>query len=511
MNRRVILAIALLAVVALGVGLNTMGNDSGSAEPAGFDPVTWLPDVWQVALGGDPSGPDAAGGPVLTWDARLTPDDVAALDQMAREVALAELTGAHPSELGTYFARNHPVIGPLGPPPSGAATRHCTEAEIRTVAGAPLPVAGVVKLAVVWQARCPFLVPSAGPGERPEAISFLYALPASTMDPLASRWGGWVPVHPLAVPGAASAARGMARVPSEWELETLEGCVDDGVLVRGELVYAWAALCAEATAAGVSLVATEGWRSPGDQQRLWERAVSRWGAEEARRRIAFSDGERCLSRHCAGEAIDIKSDPATLAWLRAPVGCLIDGVFHATSGTCTGQVVERVARYGFAFTIASSPGHLDYLAGTTDIDADWYGDCTPGPVAVVDLVRLVFTCRAIEAGLSLDTAATVAANAVAVAQCTSAFNPASIAHGGRFVNNVNPATGTIDDRAGVFGLSEAVAANHVVGGSAARGEAWANVDGAARLWVHERSWGRWGFDPFGCAAGDDGAQLRVLD
>jgi len=512
------LVLAAMGVALWGAGLFPGAPATGPAPS--FDPASWLPEAWEVALGGDPAGPGAEVAPVLAWAGEFDATTVGHLTALADEVARAELSGVHADDLAPYFATHHALAGvdapppdeapPGGPPPPRPDSRHCRDIVIRGVAGTGLPVGDAVKLAVIWQAQCPFTPPGVRAGTVVESISFLYAQPTGAFDPLGARWGGWVPVHPITLAGAATAARGRGSVATSWELEPLGECAADGETARGEVVAAWQALCDEATRAGVGLLAIEGWRSPQQQARLWREAVRRWGVDEARRRIAFSDGQHCESRHCSGEAIDVAPEPTVLAWLREPVGCLVDGTYVAGPEGCAGLVVQRVARYGFAFTSASSVGHLDYLAGTRDLDSQLYGDCTPGPVSVPDLVHLVFLCRTLEAGITLDEAQQVARQAVAVARCISAFDPAALSQSGRRASASEPSTGVRSDRVGVFGLSAAVADNHVVGGAPARGETWANVDGAARLYVHERTWGRWGWDPFPCTGIGEADGVPVL-
>jgi hypothetical protein len=529
--------VAVVGTAAALLSIRDRNSDNNTDGLGFFDPVTWLPPAWEIELGGDPSGPGEAVSPQLPHVGELTADDIAALEKLGRDVAAAEATGQGRDGLDWYFPRNHPKVGAPDDPPSGEADRFCRDVTVLDVAAATLPLGGV-KIAVRWRGICPFgpLKHDGEAGDQTSALNFLYATRVLSPDPrdqAAQRWGGWVPVHVLDVPGAAAAARKAGRTPSAWELEELVECSLGPVVARGEVVYAWQQLCQEALGAQVPLLAVEGFRDPQQQAALYQRAIRFYGASEARQRVSFSDGETCLSRHCAGEAIDIQPSPEVLAWLQEPVGCLdsdpgntttegVDGEPAGSSGdssgrslednrqSCTGLIVTRAARYGFAFTVPSSPGHLDYLAGTTDIDGNWYGDCTPGPLAVVDQIQLIFTCRALEAGTSLAEAQQTGIDAIEVARCTSALNPSSVAHGGRFINGVNPITGHRDDRSGLFGLSAAIADNFVIGGAETRQQVWAGIDGAARLWVHERLWGRWGWDPFGCAAGDDGNGVQML-
>lgn len=108
-----------------------------------------------------------------------------------------------------------------------------------------------------------------------------------------------------------------------------------------------------------------------------------------------------------------------------------------------------------------------------------------------------------ESGLGYETPASVVDEALAVAQCTSNLDPGFVAHGGKYLEQPHPLTGDVDTRTGIFGLSAAVAARWIPSpytGSMAT----ANIDAAARIYLDERSWGRWGWAPFACAAADDG-------
>jgi len=160
-------------------------------------------------------------------------------------------------------------------------------------------------------------------------------------------------------------------------------------------------------------------------------------------------------------------------------------------------------RFGFVAPQPDHPYHIEFALGTLDDDAEIYGDCTPGGIPVRERVVAVFLCRIMESGFGGSTSGTVLSEALAVAECTSGLDPGFLAHGGRFANVPSPRTGFPDTRSGVFGLSEEVARRWIPAPFSAF-TATANIDAAARIYIEERSWGRWGWGPFACAAADDG-------
>jgi hypothetical protein len=153
--------------------------------------------------------------------------------------------------------------------------------------------------------------------------------------------------------------------------------------------------------------------------------------------------------------------------------------------------------------------HIEFSLGTLSVDAETYGDCTPGGVPVPNRVSLVFRCRALEAGLGLQEAERLSKEAYLVAQCSSKFESGFASFEGRFRQTPNPSTGFTDDRVGIFGLSGEIAARWLMAGESLY-SATANIDAAARIYVEERSWGRWGWDLFACATGSDGLTKPVI-
>lgn len=68
------------------------------------------------------------------------------------------------------------------------------------------------------------------------------------------------------------------------------------------LAAAYAAAAAEANAEGVTLWITSGYRTPGEQEALWEDGLQTYGSPEAARRWVLPPNE---STHVSGQAIDV--------------------------------------------------------------------------------------------------------------------------------------------------------------------------------------------------------------
>lgn len=518
-----LLALVTLAVVAT-LSVLWIKDRGGPVvdEQGAVNPTTWFAPSWEDALGGDAPTPEGAAID-LTQVASLTdipPQHRLAVARLAADIATASASGLNHALYGTYFARNHPVIAAPELPPSGASARYCSDVEIVATSSFLLPIApsgSFVKSLVLWRGSCPFPPPSISSIEgSPIYVAFVYlarsdVYPHETAPELLAAYNGWVPIRPTEMPGATSWSRPIPTPPAPWEVAEVEGCSLAGVLVRTEVAAAYAGLCAEARAQGVQLLAIDGLRNAEEQRRRFDAAVQEFGSERAARvRVAFSDGERCESTHCAGEALDVSPGDVITTWLGMVVGCIEpSGVFTGAPCTPGAQPVSRIERYGFTRPNPTYPFHLEYALGTLSIDAELYGDCTPGAVDVRDQVQLVFQCRSMEAGLSRAEAISAGPIAVAIAECSSQLNPAASSFDGRFRTAANPATGYPDDRSGLFAISSAVAERWMAPNSSLR-TPLTNIDIAARLYVEERVWGRWGWDPFACAAADDGTVQRSV-
>ncbi|WP_433122695.1 M15 family metallopeptidase [Arthrobacter koreensis] len=124
-----------------------------------------------------------------------------------------------------------------------------------------------------------------------------------------------------------------------------DGDVGDGVSAFDEghaavtnldpaLLGALRTAAVDASAAGVGIVVTSGWRSPEYQQRLLQDAVTQYGSEaEAARWVATAE----TSAHVRGDAVDV-GPYAAIDWLT------ING-----------------AGYGLCQVYANEPWHFEYL------------------------------------------------------------------------------------------------------------------------------------------------------
>ena len=473
-----------------------------------LDPTMWFAPQWTDLLGGDALTPQEA---LLDLDALrqatdLDSTDIPGVSKLMFDLTMSAASGADQGRFGDYFARNHPQ---LSAPQAGLGS-FCTDVSVEAVSTFTLPVSPIgsfVKSLVVWSGSCPNPPPSLnGPVGKPLFVSFLYAarsemLPYDTAN-LASSFGGWVPVRPVEVPGARFDAASAASLPSPWETTTLTECSLSDVQVRLEVAAAFAQLCSAAE--GVPLVAVEGLRTPEEQQTRFDDARDSYGSEQAARsRVAFSDGFLCESLHCAGEAIDLAPNESVLEWLQATTACLSGSSVSEPPCAETSRPVSRLERYGFVAPHPKQPFHIEYALGTFDADAEIYGDCTPGGVQVPERIVYIFKCRIMESGFGPTTPQSVLDEALEIARCTSGFDPGFSSFGGRYRNSPNPATGSTDDRIGIFGLSKSVSARWIPTPYQAS-SATANIDAAARIYVEERTWGRRGWGPFACAAADDG-------
>ena len=499
------LLVGCFLVLAAGFIMLPKGR---SSESYTLDPTMWFAPQWTDLLGGDALTPQEA---IVDLDAlRRATDlgsrDIPGVSKLMFELAMSSASGIGQERFGGYFARNHPQ---LTTPQAGLGS-FCANVDVGAVSTFILPVppsGSFVKSLVVWSGSCPNPPPSLnGTVGRPLFVSFLYAARAEVLpydvSEIAALFGGWVPVRPVEIPGARLVASSMPAAPSSWEITSLTECSLPGVQVRLEVAAAFARLCSAAE--GIPLVAVEGLRTPEEQRARFDEALDSYGSEQAARsRVAFSDGFLCESLHCAGEAIDLAPNETVLDWLQATTACLSGSSVFEPPCAETSRPVSRLERYGFISPHPKQPFHIEYALGTFDADAEIYGDCTPGGVQVPERVVYIFKCRIMEAGFGPTTPQSVIDEALEIAKCTSGFDPGFSSFGGRYRNSPNPATGSTDDRTGVFGLSQDVSARWIPAPYQAS-SATANIDAAARIYVEERTWGRRGWGPFACAAADDG-------
>jgi len=502
-NPRLLALVA--AVVALAVVYTVRGGNGTLGEPS-FEPTTWFAPQWEEILGGDAPTAQATSldATALARATDLSARDVPAVSALMADLAFAAASGSGREPFDAYFARNHRRIGQATIP----GGEFCRDVSVLAVSSFTLPIAptgSFVKSLVAWTGNCPYPPPSLfGEGVAPVYVNFLYAARTEVLPYEVPQlpYGGWAPLHPVEIPGTRMFAGTATSLPDAWEVRDLAACALPGVAARIEIATAFEALCQEAN--GLPLLAVEGLRSPEEQLERFERAVASYGSERAARaRVAYSDGGICESMHCAGEAIDVAPEEGVLRWLQAEVACLGPSGLSSSPCGAGARPVTRLERYGFVAPHASQPYHLEFAIGTLDADADLYGDCTPGGVPLRERIVAVFTCRIMESGLGYETPASVIGEAIAVAQCTSNLDPGFVVHGGKYVDRPHPTTGGLDTRTGIFGLSAEVAARWIPSPYTAA-MATANIDAAARIYLDERSWGRWGWAPFACASADDG-------
>ncbi|MFI6865421.1 M15 family metallopeptidase [Nocardia sp. NPDC050406] len=99
-----------------------------------------------------------------------------------------------------------------------------------------------------------------------------------------------------------------------------QGTVPSGQAVAADtsgldplLALAYDMAAAEAHAQGVPLSITSGYRTPGEQQAMWEDGIATYGSPDAARRWVLPPEE---STHVSGQAIDV-GPQAGAAWLEA--------------------------------------------------------------------------------------------------------------------------------------------------------------------------------------------------
>lgn len=453
-------------------------SSSREAAPVGLETRArefYAPE-WGGVLGGD-----SVEGASITFSklnelSNLGVEAGVVRDAVAR-VLRADLTGEGREEFSSYFVAV----------PEAA----CTGVSVIGVSPFSMGVVGgieYVKAIAAWSGTC--RVP---PSAEPVFVSTLYM----------QREVGesaWQPVREGAIAQTAESV-GAVDLPA-WALGPLECAVD--VRARWEVAAAWSAMCTDAAAAGVPLVAVSGWRSAGEQANRFLGAVEFYGSrEEAERYVAFSDRAACASRHCAGEAIDVQMDQAASTWLREVVGCRrsVGGVVLGASCRPGEEPISRMEQYGFVEPLASSPGHLEYVLPVNAVSADGCEDSTGGAPAAV--VASVFRCTLRELGEVNDD---VVREALVVAECESGLNPRAEQLQGAYRNEAHPQSGRKYEGSGLFGLTRAQVRDFVAGGRVE--DPWANTLAAARIFVAERQSGREGWGPFVCARGD--AAVRAV-
>jgi hypothetical protein len=186
------------------------------------------------------------------------------------------------------------------------------------------------------------------------------------------------------------------------------------------------------------------------------------------------------------------------------VGC-VDADGDVSAGTTCpvgGSPVPRSEQYGFAATLSSDPGYLEFTLpiGSGAGGSLGAADCDPAGVPVPDMVAAIFRCRLARDGISGAEQDTIVAQAEVISRCESGWNATAEAFGGRFASTPDPADGQLYTEQGVFMIDAATAnSGWVEGGSGALQNPVANINGAASLWLATRGW-----EQFGCATGVTG-------
>lgn len=477
-SRRRSPVVRTLAAVTAGILLSACSGtgDGGTVDSAVEPPEAVFPERWAAVLGSDDAVDIEA---IRTESGRDTFDDAAAARLVVERLLVAETTGAGRVAFDSWFEQadvepacsNVEVIGVL-----------VDELDVdRSQARGSDVEARWAKALAVWNGNC-FVAD---------------AEPRSTVVYLRATNDVWAPVRPGAIPQVPVEQFVPNGVVPDWALSELRGCTAVDTAARLEVTEAWELLCAEAQRSSVALTAVEGFRTAGEQQALLERAEDIYGADGAARRIAYSDGEVCESKHCAGVAIDIVPDPNTLAWLDTPVGCA-DMTSGAPVDVCEGasRPVTRSESFGFTRPLASSPGHLEFVFPLLRIDGG--GDCAaPVTAGVLEQIVSAWRCVLSRSGLTRDQRRDVVAHALTVAASCSELDPAWRYEQGRFVSTIDPRTGRTHTEAGLFALRAPLRDGWTPAGEdpdSVRGQALA----AARVWVAERDMGRDGWGQFGC-------------
>ncbi|HVM09043.1 MAG TPA: transglycosylase SLT domain-containing protein [Acidimicrobiales bacterium] len=131
--------------------------------------------------------------------------------------------------------------------------------------------------------------------------------------------------------------------------------------------------------------------------------------------------------------------------------------------------------------------------------------CTPSPdTPVPDMVGAIFRCRLIEAGFSEEQVRVTTAEAIAVAYCESEFDPNAVVFGGRYRDVPHPLTGSRYSATGIFQFIRDRADRWIEGGYANATDPAANIDAAARMYLHNVRRGFPGWSDWACAAANDG-------
>lgn len=131
--------------------------------------------------------------------------------------------------------------------------------------------------------------------------------------------------------------------------------------------------------------------------------------------------------------------------------------------------------------------------------------CSPSPdTPVPDMVGAIFRCRLDAVGFAPDDVRRITAEAVTVAQCESEFDPQAVVFDGRYRDAPHPTTGSRYSATGIFQFIRDRADRWIEGGYANATDPAANIDAAARVYIHNVQRGYPGWSDWACAAANDG-------
>jgi hypothetical protein len=483
-SRQRLKSLGLLAIVLVVVGAGTFAAWPGStpttvvASPAAFEPAWWV-----SAVGVDTPITQAELNDLNTEaNSDLAGPYYATLKTLGEKAAVATVEGTGRSSFGTYFKDSAPAL--------------CHGVRILAVSPVVLPVAQTAgtnttnwaKILVAYEGAC-----SGSPlGASDVQVMFLYA--HLTLS--------WHLTHEYQIPGSQDSDPAANDSPASWQMTHFSSCTGSGGVSQEDLIVvvdAFDEMCQAASAAGVSLQVTAGWRSAAQQAALFQEAVKAYGSvAKAKQYVAYATPTSCTSLHCAGVAVDVNLTTKTLDWLYDVVGCITAGgrvEIGPTSCTSGEGPVLRMERYGFEAPAAQVPEYLVYILPTSSSTQN----CDPAassPVPV--MVAEIWRCVLAENGVSSATAKPVVAQAEVVSLCESSWNAQAIAYGGKYATTPDPITGSTVTNEGVFMLTSSEMAQYGISGSSGT-DAVANITAAAQLWSATKS-----FVAFGCATGHGG-------
>lgn len=478
-TQRGILVLVLLCITGL------LSACSNSSEEEGYvpNPAEFTTALWDDLLGGDAPLTDA------TWSALsdlsrsdLSSEDARSVAELAKAINTAEQTGVGQNQWADYF--------------TGAPA---TCSSITNLASSPfkLPVSGentreYAKALIVWVGDCNPVEPAQDGGG--QSVDYVYAQKVD---------GKWQPVREWQIPGSSISGSGDAAatpIPASWEMKNFSECGNKNNKEFSNLIIvvnAFEELCQAAQRENINLELRAGFKTPAEQADLFEQALKFYGSDsEARRWVAFSDGNVCASRYCAGVAFGIENDSDALEWLNRVVGCTLEGNFTlAVNNTCSAgsTSITQAARYGFVAPAPNIPTYFEYaLPVTSSENLEASASCQPAAsTSIPSMIGQIFRCRLGTAGIAGEEQRKIVAEALTVARCESGWSSGAKALGGRYTNDPYPLTGQFYSQAGVFMLSQSVAQKYVPGGYGAVNDPVANINGAASLWLSGQSWGPW--------------------